>query len=131
MLPWYEIDGFSCVKSLAVSLKTPDYVTGIIDSNYALELCIDSIFNDTELINNTNDVDIKTKIDDEEKIMLKITGTVALLIAKLDPKKWKKHLRRENYKWAARASCDKTICVTFNATLLTYKKLVEQSIGCR
>ena len=37
---------------------------------------------------------LQTKRDDEEKIMLEITGTVALLITESDPKKWKKHLRQ-------------------------------------
>ena len=60
-----EKDGFSYVKSLTTSLKNPDSIAGIIGNNDALELCIDSIFDNTDLINTTDGMDTTNTIDDE------------------------------------------------------------------
>ena len=45
-------------SNISLRLNNPDSITAIIKSNGALELCIDSIFDNTELINSTNDMDI-------------------------------------------------------------------------
>jgi hypothetical protein len=62
--------------------------------------------------------------DQDELILLKLTGAVALLLVESDPK-WKKHLRKENGKWVIYVICKKAIYGTMNAALLAYKKLAK------
>ena len=62
--------------------------------------------------------------DQDEKILLKLTGAVALLLVESDSK-WKKHLRKENGKWVIYVICKKAIYGTMNAALLAYKKLAK------
>ena len=57
--------GLGHSKSITASLNDSGSITGIIESNDALELCIDNIFDNNELINNTNDVHAENAIDDE------------------------------------------------------------------
>ena len=61
----------------------------------------------------------------EEFIMLKLTGVIALMLVESDPEKWKKHLRQEDGKWVIYVLCDKAIYGTMNAALLAYKKLAK------
>ena len=62
--------------------------------------------------------------DQDELILLKVTGAVALLLVESDPK-WKKHLRKENGKYVIYVICKKAIYGTMNAALLAYKKLAK------
>jgi hypothetical protein len=62
--------------------------------------------------------------DQDELILLKVTGAVALLLVESDSK-WKKHLRKENGKWVIYVICKKAIYGTMNAALLAYKKLAK------
>ena len=62
--------------------------------------------------------------DQDELILLKLTGAVALLLIESDPK-WKKHLRKENGKLVIYVICKKAIYGTMNAALLAYKKLAK------
>jgi hypothetical protein len=62
--------------------------------------------------------------DQDELILLKLTGAVALLLVESDPK-WRKHLRKENGKWVIYVICKKAIYGTMNAALLAYKKLAK------
>jgi hypothetical protein len=63
--------------------------------------------------------------DQDELILLKVTGAVALLLVESDPSKWRKHLRKENGKWVIYVICKKAIYGTMNAALLAYKKLAK------
>ena len=63
--------------------------------------------------------------DQDELILLKVTGAVALLLVESDPNKWKKHLRNENGKYVIYVICKKAIYGTMNAALLAYKKLAK------
>ena len=63
--------------------------------------------------------------DQDEKILLKVTGAVALLLVESDSAKWKKHLRKENGKYVIYVLCKKAIYGTMNAALLAYKKLAK------
>jgi hypothetical protein len=51
---------------------------------------------------------ILLQTDQEELILLKVNGAVALLLVESDPK-WKKHLRKENGKWVIYVICKKAI----------------------
>jgi hypothetical protein len=62
--------------------------------------------------------------DQDELILLKVTGAVALLLVESDSK-WRKHLRKENGKWVIYVICKKAIYGTMNAALLAYKKLAK------
>ena len=64
---------------------------------------------------------------DQEKnttILLKLTGSVAILLVETDPK-WKKHLVKENGKDVIYVMCNKVTYGTMNAALLAYKKLAN------
>jgi hypothetical protein len=63
--------------------------------------------------------------DQDEKILLKVTGAVALLLVESEPAKWRKHLRKENGKYVIYVLCKKAIYGTMNAALLAYKKLAK------
>jgi hypothetical protein len=63
--------------------------------------------------------------DQDEKILLKVTGAVALLLVESEPDKWRKHLRKENGKYVIYVLCKKAIYGTMNAALLAYKKLAK------
>ena len=63
--------------------------------------------------------------DQEERILLKVTGAIALLLVESEPGKWKKHLRQENGKYVIYVLCKKAIYGTMNAALLAYKKLAK------
>ena len=60
-----------------------------------------------------------------EEILLKLTGSVAVLLVEMDPDKWKKHLRKENGRYVIYVVCNKAIYGTMNAALLAYKKLAK------
>jgi hypothetical protein len=62
--------------------------------------------------------------DQDELILLKVTGAVALLLVESD-QKWRKHLRKENGKYVIYVICKKAIYGTMNAALLAYKKLAK------
>ena len=63
------------------------------------------------------------QMEQDELILLKITGSVTLLLVELDWDKWHKHLRKENQRWVIYVVCNKAIYSTMNASLLAYKKL--------
>lgn len=63
--------------------------------------------------------------DQDEKILLKVTGAVALLLVESDPDKWRKHLKKERGKYVIYVLCKKAIYGTMNAALLAYKKLAK------
>ena len=63
--------------------------------------------------------------DEGELVVIKLTGTIALLLVECDPGRWKRHLRRENGKWVTHALCKKIIYGTLNAALMAYKKLTK------
>ena len=63
--------------------------------------------------------------EQEEEILLKLTGSVAILLTESDPAKWKKHLVKENGKDVIYVICNKAIYGTMNAALLAYKKLAN------
>ena len=50
--------------------------------------------------------------EQDELIMLRLTGTVALMLTETDPEKWKRHLRKEDGRWVIYVVCNKTIYVT-------------------
>ena len=56
---------------------------------------------------------LQTKQD--ELIMLRLTGAVALMITNTEPDKWKKHLRKEDGRWVIYVVCNKAIYGTMNA----------------
>ena len=62
--------------------------------------------------------------EQDEEILLKLVGAVALLLLEIEPR-WKKHLRKENNKWVIYVLCNKAIYGTMNAALLAYKKLAK------
>ena len=68
-------------------------------------------------------------MEEEEKILLKITRAVALLLVELDEKEWRKYLVKENRKWIICFLCNKCIYGTINAALLSYKKLAKSFKG--
>ena len=63
--------------------------------------------------------------EQEEEILLKLTGSVAILLTESDPTKWKKHLVKDNGKDVIYVICNKAIYGTMNAALLAYKKLAN------
>ena len=60
--------------------------------------------------------------DDDEPIIIKFTGAVALLLLECD-ERWRKYLRRENGEWVIYGRCNKVIYGTMNAALVVYIKL--------
>ena len=74
--------------------------------------CLPSFFSQTEAE------------DDDEPIIMKFTGAVALLLVERD-ERWRKHLRRENITWVIYGRCSKVIYGTMNAALLAYRKLAR------
>jgi hypothetical protein len=63
--------------------------------------------------------------EQDELIMLRLTGSVAMLLVELDEKKWRKHLRKEDGRSVIYVTCKKAIYGTMNAALLAYKKLAR------
>ena len=63
--------------------------------------------------------------EQDEVIMLRLTGAVALILTEADPDKWKKHLRKEDGRWLIYGVCTKAIYGTMNTALLAYKKLAK------
>ena len=61
---------------------------------------------------------LQTENEGNEPVLLKIAGTVALLLAESNLNKQKKHLRKENGKWVTHASCDRAIHGTMNTAIL-------------
>ena len=61
----------------------------------------------------------------EETLYLAIRGVVALLLVESDPKRWGKHLRKENGRAVIYVKCNKAIYGTLNAAILAYKKLTN------
>ena len=60
-----ERDRFPCVKCLTASLKNNDSIPGAMESNHTLELFIDSIFDNSELNDNSNTMNVTNAIDNE------------------------------------------------------------------
>lgn len=67
---------------------------------------------------------LQTKQDDET-LLLRLTGSVALYLVKSDPKRWRKHLVKERDKFVIYVRCKKAIYGTMNAAIFAYKKLVK------
>ena len=63
--------------------------------------------------------------DQDQELLLKLTGAVALLTVESNSKKWKKHFRLEKGKLVLYVICKKAIHGTMNAALLAYKKLAK------
>ena len=63
--------------------------------------------------------------EQDELIMLRLTGAVALMLTETDPDKLKKHLRKEDGRCVIHVVCNKDIYGTMNAALLAYKKLAK------
>ena len=63
---------------------------------------------------------------EDDQIIIKITGSVALFLVEYDPSRRKRHLRKENGKHAIHAVCNKIIYGTLNAALMACKKLTKQ-----
>ena len=59
--------------------------------------------------------------------MLRLTGSVALMLTETDPDKWKKHLRKEDGRCVIYVVCNKAIYGTMNAALLAYNKFGKAS----
>ena len=68
---------------------------------------------------------LQTDQDKDATILLKLTGSIALLLVETDPIKWKKHLMKEDGRDVIYVICDKAIYGTMNAALLAYKKLAK------
>ena len=68
---------------------------------------------------------LQTDQDKDATILLKLTGSVAILLVETDPIKWKKHLVKEDGRDVIYAICNKAIYGTMNAALLAYKKLAN------
>ena len=62
--------------------------------------------------------------DMPEDILLKLDGPLAILLVKLDRKRWKKHLVYERSRAVIYVRCDKAVYGTVTAALLSYKKLI-------
>ena len=62
--------------------------------------------------------------NDDEPVIIKFTGAAALLLVEYD-ERWRKHLRRENGKWAIYSKCSKIIYGTINAALMACRKLAR------
>ena len=52
--------------------------------------------------------------EQDELIMLRLTGAVALMLTETDPYNWKKHLREEDGRWVIYVVCNKAIYGTMN-----------------
>ena len=63
--------------------------------------------------------------DDNDPMLIKLTGAVTLLLIESDRKKWSKHLKRENGKWIIYVLAKKWICSMTKAALKPYKKLAK------
>ena len=68
---------------------------------------------------------LQTEQEKDSEIILRLTGSVAILLVESDEKKWKKHLRREKGQWVIYVLCNRAIYGTMNASLLAYKKLAK------
>jgi hypothetical protein len=66
---------------------------------------------------------LQTDMDD--KIYLKISIPLALLLVELDKKRWEKHLRKEHGRPVIYVRCKKAIYGTLNAAVLAYWKLTK------
>ena len=66
---------------------------------------------------------LRTEIEGDERMLLKLTVKFALLLIESDPNKQIKHLMRENGKWVLCATCNKTMYRTMIATLISCEKL--------
>ena len=62
------------------------------------------------------------QIDMEEYLLLRVNGSLVILLIKLDQKSWNKHLRHGRKNAVIYVSCDKIIYGTVTAALLSYKK---------
>ena len=67
---------------------------------------------------------LQTEQDKDKTILLKLTGSIAMLLIEIDPK-WRKYLVEENGKKVIYVVCSKAIYGTMNAALLAYKKLAK------
>lgn len=61
---------------------------------------------------------LQTEADENDPLILKLTGAVAILLVESDEEKWRPNLQKENGKWVIYVSCDKAIYSTMNAALL-------------
>ena len=68
---------------------------------------------------------LQTEEDEDEQIILRLTGAVALLLVESDEAKWRKHLKRENGKWVVYVLATKVIYGIVRAVLKAYKKLAR------
>ena len=66
---------------------------------------------------------LQTESDNDQLMLLKLTGAVAQLLVEEDPNKRRKHMQKENGKFVVYVVCKKAIYGTMNAALLAYKKL--------
>ena len=67
---------------------------------------------------------LQTEQDKDKTILLKLTGSIALLLIETDPK-WKRFLVNEDGRNVIYVVCSKAIYGTMNAALLAYKKLAQ------
>ena len=65
---------------------------------------------------------LQTEMEDDERILLKLTRTFALLLVEYNTRKRRKHLIRENGKWIVYVLYDKYIYSTMNVALLSFKE---------
>ena len=69
---------------------------------------------------------LQTEDDEEdEPVILKLTGAVALLLVESNLTKWRKHLKREKGKWIVYVRATKIIYGTVKAAIKAYKKLAR------
>ena len=64
-------------------------------------------------------------MDQDELLLLRLTGSVALLLVESDPLKWKKNLRKENGQWVIYVVCKKAIYGTLKGAIIAYEKLYK------
>ena len=62
--------------------------------------------------------------EDDEKIIIKFAGAVALLLVEVD-ERWRKHSHKENGKWIIYGRCSKITHGTINAALMAYRNLAR------
>ena len=72
---------------------------------------------------------LQTEQEEDTQVLLRLTGSVAMLLVESNEKKWKKRLRKENGKYVMYVVCNKAIYGTMNAALLAYKKLAKLLTG--
>ena len=61
--------------------------------------------------------------EDDDRALLKLTGSIALLLVESNENIWRKHLKRESVKWVTHVWAIKETCGAVKEALKAQKKL--------